>query len=334
MVEVVDETDDAVSIALAVPDHLVSRFRYHPGQFLTIKIPTDRPGGAARCYSLSSSPHFENDLIVTVKRTPGGYASNWLCDNARPGLSLTVMTPSGNFTPKSLDGDLLLVGAGSGITPLISIAKSALVGGTATVYLLYANRDRRSTIFGTELHDMVTEFPTRFTVEHWFESDQGLPTAEGLMRSLELFSAYDAYLCGPAPFMEAARSALHGIGLPDAHVHVERYRSLSGDPFADVIIPSDTSAETVSATVELAGRRIELDWPRDTKLLDVLLSKGYDAPFSCREGECSACACTVRSGEVSMLKNDTLVDADLSLGLTLACQSVPVSESVEIAFDQ
>lgn len=335
IVEVVDETADSVSIAFDVPEHLVSKFRYEPGQFLTLKIPSERPGGAARCYSLCSSPHFENDLIITVKRTPGGYASNWLCDNAKSGLRLTVLTPGGHFTPKTLDGDLLLVGAGSGITPLMSIAKSALVGGSGTVYLLYANRDRQSTIFGKDLAEMALEFPTRFTAEHWFEDERGLPTADGLAGSLELFSTYDAYICGPAPFMEAAQEALHSVGVPDAHINIERYKSLSGDPFAEVVIKAPVDGEDVATvSVELGGESVELAWPRQTKLLDLLLSKGYDAPYSCREGECSSCACTVRSGEVKMLKNDTLVDADIALGLTLACQAVPVSDEITIAFDQ
>ncbi|GAB10086.1 3-ketosteroid 9alpha-hydroxylase component KshB [Gordonia araii NBRC 100433] len=335
VVEVVAETPDAVSVVLDVPEQAVSKFRYQPGQFLTVAVPTDREGGAARSYSLSSSPHFENDLIITVKRTPGGYASNWICDNVRPGTTLTVLTPSGHFTPASLDGDILLVGAGSGITPLMSIAKSVMIGGSGTVYLLYANRDRRSTIFGRELAAMTTEFPTRFTVEHWFESERGLPTADGLAKSLELFSAYDAYLCGPAPFMAAAREALLSVGIPDGHIAIEKYRSLQGNPFADVVVHTPADGErTAALTVQMEGRTAELDWPRETKLLDLLLSQGYDAPYSCREGECSSCACTVRSGEVRMLKNDTLVDDDLRAGLTLACQAVPVSDEVTIHFDQ
>ncbi len=335
IVEVVAETDDAVSIVLDVPDRTASKFRYRPGQFLTVKIPTERRCGAARSYSLSSSPHFETDLVITVKRTPGGYASNWLCDHAQPGASLTVLTPSGHFTPPSLDNDILLIGAGSGITPLMSIAKSVLIGGSGTVYLLYANRDAPSTIFGRELAAMLAEFPTRFVVEHWFEDEHGLPTATGMAASLELFSTYDAFLCGPAPFMAVAREALARIGMPDGHITVERYRSLAGDPFADVVVVAPADGEdTATVTVGLDGRKVELVWPRQTTLLDLLLSHGYDAPYSCREGECSSCACTVTSGEVTMLKNDTLVDADLRAGVTLACQAVPVSDEVAIEFDQ
>ncbi|MBF5000510.1 ferredoxin--NADP reductase [Nocardia sp. BSTN01] len=335
VVEVIRETGDAASLVLEVPEALVSKFKYHPGQFLTIRVPSDRTGAVARCYSLSSSPHLDDDLVVTVKRTAGGYASNWLCDNAEVGMRLTVLTPSGVFVPKSLDVDLLLVAAGSGITPMISIAKSTLIGGSGTVYLFYANKDEKSVIFGDELDDIMREFPDRLNVEHWLESERGLPTVNGLIDSLGAYSAYDAFVCGPASFMEVARSALGTIGVPDSRLHIELYRSLSGDPFADIEVAEPTDGETpAGVTVELGGRKIQLRWPRNAKLLDVLLSQGYDAPFSCREGACSACACTVRSGEVKMLRNDTLVDADIRVGLTLACQAVPVSDSIDIAFDQ
>ncbi|QKT08494.1 ferredoxin--NADP reductase [Gordonia sp. X0973] len=335
VVEVVAETADAMSIVFDVPESATAAFRYLPGQFLTIDIPTDRAGGAARSYSLSSSPHFETDLVITVKRTVGGYASNWLCDNIRPGSTLRVLTPAGRFTPPSLDDDVLLIGAGSGITPLMSIAKSVLIGGTGTVYLLYANRDRASTIFGRELTAMAAEFPTRFAVEHWFADERGLPTVDGLAAAVAPFASYDAFLCGPAPFMAAASSALTRVDVPPSHIHVEKYRSLDGNPFAGaVIVPTADGETSAHATVAIDGQLVELEWPRQTKLLDLLLANGYDAPYSCREGECSSCACTVRRGEVRMLRNETLVDADLRAGLTLACQAVPISDEVDIAFDQ
>ncbi|ESV65163.1 3-ketosteroid-9-alpha-hydroxylase reductase subunit [Mycobacteroides abscessus MAB_091912_2446] len=148
VVEIIRETGDAVSLVFEVPDALVDAFRYRPGQFLTLKIPSEQTGSVARCYSLSSSPHLDDDLVVTVKRTDGGYASNWLCDNVGVGDHITVLTPSGVFVPRSLDSDFLLIAAGSGITPMLSIAKSVLLGGAGTVYLFYANRDAQSVIFG------------------------------------------------------------------------------------------------------------------------------------------------------------------------------------------
>ena len=335
VVEVIKETGDAMSLVFEVPENLAYKFRYHPGQFLTVKIPSEQTGSVARCYSLSSSPHLDDDLVVTVKRTAGGYASNWICDNVAVGTRMTVLSPSGVFVPKPLDADVLLIGAGSGVTPMMSIAKSVLIGGAGTVFMIYANRDEASVIFGAELEDMMVEFPDRFTVVHWLESERGLPAHEGLAELLAPYPAYDAFVCGPAPFMDTVKGALAAVGMSDKHVHVELYQSLTGDPFADIVIPDAVAGEIpATAVVEIDGRTVEVDWPRNTPLLDVLLSKGYDAPYSCREGACSACACTIRNGEVRMLRNDTLVDADLAIGLTLACQAVPLTDQVTIAFDQ
>lgn len=333
VVEIIQETGDAVSLVFEVPDNLVDAFRYRPGQFLTLKIPSDQTGSVARCYSLSSSPYLDDDLVVTVKRTEGGYASNWLCDNVSVGDHLTVLAPSGVFVPRTLDGDFLLVAAGSGITPMLSIAKSVLLGGTGTVYLFYANRDEESVIFGAEIDDVVVEFPDRLRVVHWLESERGLPTVEAMTELFAVYGHYTGFICGPAPFMEAARAAVEAVGMPPSHIHMELYQSLSGDPFADIVVPVG-NGDNAQANVEIDGKNLTVEWPKDTPLLDVLLAKGIDAPYSCREGACSACACTVRRGEVRLLRNDTLVDEDIEMGITLACQAVPVSESVDIVFDQ
>ena len=133
---VVEETADARSLVFKVPDGPgapaipAERLRHQPGQFLTLRVPSDRTGSVARCYSLSSSPHLDDHLVITVKRVPGGYASNWICDHVRAGDHLTVLSPSGKFVPRSLHQDLVLVGAGSGATPLMSIVKSTLIGGS------------------------------------------------------------------------------------------------------------------------------------------------------------------------------------------------------------
>ena len=135
--------------------------------------------------------------------------------------------------------------------------------------------------------------------------------------------------------MDVATSALELIGTPPGRIHVERFRSLSGDPFVDIDARSDAEAtEPAGLEIDRGGERTTLRWPRNRTLLDVLLGQGLNAPYSCREGECSACAVRVVDGEVRMIRNQTLVDADIRLGLTLACQALPVSDHVGIAFDQ
>ena len=177
--EVLAETDEARSLVFAVPAGAgipADRLRYAPGQFLTLRVPSDRTGSVARCYSLCSSPFTDDALTVTVKRTADGYASNWLCDHAHPGMRIHVLAPSGTFVPKTLDDDFLLLAAGSGITPVMSICKSALSEGSGQVMLLYANRDDRSVIFGDALRELAAKYPDRLTVVHWLESLQGLPS--------------------------------------------------------------------------------------------------------------------------------------------------------------
>ncbi|WP_006243768.1 ferredoxin--NADP reductase [Mycolicibacterium tusciae] len=339
LTDVVEETPDARSLVFGVPDGRnapdipAEKLRYSPGQFLTLRVPSDRTGSVARCYSLCSSPFTGDPLTVTVKRTVDGYASNWLCDNAHAGMKIHVLAPSGTFVPKTLDTDFLLLGAGSGITPMMSICKSALSEGSGKVVLVYANQDENSVIFGGALRELAAKYPDRLTVVHWLVSVQGLPSAEALAGLAEPYSGHDAYICGPGPFMVAAEEALKTVGAE--RIHIEVFKSLESDPFAAVVIAEDDSDEgPATAIVTLDGEKHEITWPRNAKLLDVLLDKGLDAPFSCREGHCGACAVLKKSGDVVMEVNDVLEQSDLDEGLILGCQARPSSDSVEVTYDE
>ncbi len=335
--EVIAETDEARSLVFAVPDGAdipPERLRYAPGQFLTLRVPSERTGSVARCYSLCGSPFTGDALTVTVKRTADGYASNWLCDHAHPGMRIHVLAPSGNFVPKTLDDDFLLIAAGSGITPIMSICKSALFEGSGQVVLVYANRDDRSVIFGDALRELAAKYPDRLTVVHWLESLQGLPSAAALAKLAAPYSDRQAFICGPGPFMQASRDALESLNVPAHRIHLEVFRSLDTDPFAAVTVEDSGDEPPATAVVQLDGETHTVSWPRHAKLLDVLLDRGLDAPFSCREGHCGACACTLRSGKVTMEVNDVLEQQDLDEGLILACQSRPESDSVEVTYDE
>ncbi|QIK66318.1 ferredoxin--NADP reductase [Nocardioides sp. HDW12B] len=346
VLEVVEETGDARSLVLEAPAGLT----YKPGQFLTLAVPSEQTGVAARCYSLSSAPHETGHLQVTVKRTADGYASNWICDNVRPGTTLTVLPPSGIFTPADLDADLLLFAGGSGITPVMSIVKSALTHGSGHLVLVYANRDESSVIFARELAELSEKYVDRFVLVHWLESLQGLPTADRLRPVAEYFRSYDAFVCGPGPFMGGVVAMLKELGFPRERRHQEKFVSLGGNPFGDAAIsggsgvvdigdpgaeePDPPLRETPARVVgDLDGEEFALDgWDPGTPLLDFLLSQGVGAPYSCREGNCSACACIVTDGEVSMRANDVLDADDLADGIRLACQSLPVSDEVRITY--
>ena len=360
VVDVVEETADAHSISFEVPAGAEEQFAYKPGQFLTLAVPSEQTGVAARCYSLSSSPVGGGPLTITVKRTADGFASNWICDNVRAGDSVRVLPPSGIFTPGSLSADLLLFAAGSGITPVISITRTALQQGTGKIVLFYANRDERSVIFARELTRLAAENPDRLVVVHWLESVQGLPSQDQLTAFASSFTSYDAFVCGPAPFMKMVIAGLKELEFPRERRHQEKFVSLGGNPFGDlhdqevaeheiedaerdedeldeggtvVDDPGDQPQGPVRLEVELDGQDYAFDdWAPGTKLLDHLESKGVKAPYSCREGECSACAIRLLEGEVKMLNNDVLDEEDIADGIRLGCQSVPVTDTVKVTY--
>lgn len=333
VIDVVDETAEARSIIFGVPAGraYADRLRYSPGQFLTLRVPSERTGSVARCYSLCSAPHVDEALAVTVKRTTGGYASHWLCDNAHPGMRIHVLAPSGTFVPKTLNANFLLLAGGSGITPMMSILKSALSQGNGMITLVYANRNQDSVIFAAALRDLAAKHSDRLTVVHWLESVQGLPSVATLARLVESHLERDVFICGPGSFMTAAQRALQSVGVPPDHIHLEVFRSVQSDPFDTASVDDDESAGT--AIVTLDGDTHQMSWPRGAKLLDVLLDKGIDAPFSCREGHCGGCAVVMKSGQVDMEVNDVLESADLDDGLILACQARPRSDRVEVSYD-
>lgn len=325
--EVVRETADAHSLVFEG-----AAMDYRPGQFLTLRIPSDQLP-TARCYSLSSSPHVDELLKVTVKRTAGGYGSNWVCDTVEAGTVLDVLPPAGHFTPKDLSADLLLCAAGSGITPVVSILKSALAQGAGHVALLYANRDEASVIFAQEIASLAAQHPGRLVVLHWLESVQGLPTVPLLRELLRPYPDHEAFVCGPGPFMDAVTASLGELHVPRSRVHLEKFVSLTGDLWSAPVEVVEDGGATSTVRVDLHGQQSELTWPQSRVLLDALLDAGLDAPYSCRQGNCSACACKLVDGEVKMRENNVLEQEDLDEGWILACQSLPLSPTVTVTYD-
>jgi 3-ketosteroid 9alpha-monooxygenase subunit B len=316
--EVITETPDAHSLVLAVPPALAGEFAYRPGQYLTVRVPDDG-GPVARCYSLSSSPHTDTELKITVKRVRDGQASNWICDHVRPGSTLDLAPPAGTFTPASLDEDLLLLAGGSGITPVMAIIKSVLAGGTGRLALVYANRDADSVIFSAELASLTGD---RLEVVHWLDAERGAPTPAGLARLTKAYGDREAFVCGPEPFVVVARQALREAGVPAERVRVERFEleAVAGDGM-------DATAE-----VTLDGRTHRLPWPAGRRLLDVIVAAGLNPPFSCRQGQCGACALRLLDGEVELVNNEVLEEEDFADGYILACQALARTETVRVTY--
>lgn len=332
ILEVTQETADAKSFALEPLDH-PELFSYKAGQFLTFRIPSDWPEGAARSYSLCSSPSRDEPMRVAVKRTLGGYGSNWMCDTLRVGDEIEVLRPAGTFTPRNFDGDFLLLGAGSGITPVLSILKTVLEEGKGRVTLVYANKDDHSVIFAQQLKNEADKYGDRLTVVHWLESLQGVPTDATWKSLLAPFKDRQVFICGPAPFMDLCERTLDELGAPSENVHIEKFTSLTNNPFEESDVAIDESGPMSTVEVTLDGETTTLNWPKSNFLLDVLRDAGLDAPFSCREGACSACACFVLEGEVELAVNEVLDKDDLAEGLILGCQATPLTDFVKVSYD-
>lgn len=327
--EVIRETDDASSLVLDVPPPLAATFAYSPGQFITVRVPSDLTGSVARCYSLCSSPHAGDPPAITVKRTAGGYASNWILDNVTAGTVLDLLPPAGTFCPRSLDGDFLLFAAGSGITPVISILKSVLAAGRGRVALVYANRDEQSVIFSGELRRLAASAGGRLVAMHWLDSLQGTPAAAGIAALARPYAAWEPYICGPDPYLTVVRAALGQLGVPAKRIRAERFLSLAENPFEETRTAGGIAA---TLSVELDGVTRALPWQPGTRMLDVLIAAGLEAPYSCRQGICGACACQLTAGEVEMAHNEVLEEADLADGYILACQAVPLTPEVSISY--
>lgn len=327
---VIDETPDARSLSFDQPSALAPQFHYRPGQFLTLRIPHGE-GHLPRCYSLASCPSADEPLRVTVKRVQGGRASNWICDTLQAGDEIEVMPPAGVFTPKTLEGDFLLLAGGSGITPVFSILRSALAEGDGRICLIYANRDPQSIIFREELRTLASAYPHRLQVIHWLDQVQGVPSVAQLAALATPWRQADCFVCGPELFMDAAVEALRALDIPSAHIHVERFVSLpeEGDPEQPEHAPGGNA---VAVEVELNGAHHTLTCSDQEPILDALLRAGMDAPYSCRAGACATCMCTLVRGKVRHRHNDVLDKNDLAEGWVLACQAIPECGPVRVRF--
>jgi 3-ketosteroid 9alpha-monooxygenase subunit B len=335
---VIQETADSSSFVLEFPPEDRTLRDYRPGQYLTVKVPSERTGSVARCYSLASSPYDDDELVITVKRTALGYASNWLCDNVTAGTTLTVLPPGGRFSPASLDASLLLFAGGSGITPIFSILRSALSQGTGQITVFYANRDEGSVIFVDELRTLESAHRGRLDVIHWLESEHGVPNTGVIARVADDRLERDAFICGPTPFMDCVTSGLESAGMPSSRMHKEVYLSLSSNPFDQRTEPAasvmeEPETDSVQAEVVVDGEAHAVHWPRTTSLVDTMLARGIEVPYMCRDGECGSCQATVECGSVRMLRNHILDEDDLADGYILACQALPDGDdSIRIVF--
>ncbi|UOG73491.1 ferredoxin--NADP reductase [Hymenobacter tibetensis] len=360
VVEITKETDDAVTLHLEHPNRqpLASK----AGQFLTLILPCG-PGGKKerRAYSLSSTPSEAPRLSVTVKRVTGGLVSNYLLDTVRVGQQLEVMAPLGNFVletnPRSARS-LVLVGAGSGITPLMSMLKAVLrEEPQSQVLLVYGNRNEQSVIFREQLRRLESQYASRLQVEHVYSQPTG-PTAAHqhvgrlnrttLLRILEQRHQFPAaqaeyFLCGPEGMMVEAKAALDLLGVPDSRVRRESFvaaaetqetaaAQLNGH--GDVSVDEDDGQiKTRTVTVNYEGSEYQFEVTPAQTILEAALDQDIDLPYSCQAGLCTACRGKCLTGKVHLDEREGLSDSEMKQGYVLVCVAHPLTSDVTIEID-
>jgi ferredoxin-NADP reductase len=311
---IIRETADTRSYVLDAP------FAYRAGQFITV-----RACGAVRSYSMSSSPDTDGELTTTVKRVPGGLVSNWMHDNLVAGDLIEITRPAGVFCLRDCAGPLVAFCGGSGITPIMSLAKSALAMTGRGVRILCANRDAGSVIFASALAGLAEKYPGRFEISHHLDVERGFVTADLVRGFAGGDSSGDFYLCGPAPFMDLTQRALTAHGVGTGHIFTERF-----EPAAD--LPAGPEQQG-TVTIVLAGQRRTVPQHSGETLLESARRAGLAPPFSCEAGNCATCMARVTEGAAKMRANNALDDDEVADGWVLTCQGEPVTPHVTVVYE-
>jgi len=320
---VVRETADAVSLELAFDGASPT---FHPGQFMTLVVTIDGET-FRRAYSIHTAPH-EGRIAVCVKRVKDGKVSGHLVDHAKEGDILQVLGPSGSFglsPERPTPNRVVLVGGGSGITPLSSIAKTLLATDSASkITLLFGNRTLDDVVFRASLEELATEHPERFELRHVLESPPegwlgsagrlDAETCEKELARIDGLESAEIFLCGPAGMMDAARAALAARGLDETHVHEERFSSPG-----QRVEKSPTTPQPI--VMKKNGKVLSVIANPGQTLLEAGLAANVEMPFSCAMGGCAACKVKLVSGEVASEEPNCLTKQERAEGWVLACVS-------------
>jgi 3-ketosteroid 9alpha-monooxygenase subunit B len=334
--DVVRETADAHSFIFEIPSELAALFQYKSGQFFTFEIPWEG-FQIKRCYSLSSATCWGEKPKVTVKRIDDGRMSNWMNENLKPGDRIRVMPPAGSFVLHDRSGPrrpLTLFGGGSGITPVISLLKQALLETERPIKMIYANRDLDSIIFRAELEAIADQFGSRLQVVHHLDSEAGFLTASSIAQHIEGRNDSDFYICGPTPFMETIEGVLKETLLAGGEIHVERFISaVDPDREHESVEEPESSGTPDKVTVLLGGASHKIEYREGETILQAAIRAGLDVPYSCQDGYCSCCMAKLREGEVYMASREALTDAEISDGWVLTCQAKPTTQACEVEYE-
>ena len=334
--------DDAVAVTFAVPDPLADTYRFRAGQYLTLRLQTP-DGEQRRSYSICAPEGAAPRIGVRLVDT--GLFSDWLVHGLAAGDEVEVGPPEGRFCPEPAAGQHHVgVAAGSGITPVLSIAATVLASHPRNqVTLLYGNRRTDTVMFGEDLADLKDRYLGRLQLAHVLSREP---------REVEIFGGrLDAaklralcaglvpvpnvdhwWLCGPYGMVTDAQEVLGELGVPRERVHRELFY-VDAPPPEPVRVDDTSLDEGVAGSVVLHGRSTDVTFPGRLTVLDAAQRVRSDLPFACRGGVCGTCRARVTEGEVTMARNFALEPEEVDAGFVLTCQSTAVAGPLAVTYD-
>ena len=355
-------TGDAVEVAFAVPEALVGAYDYLPGQYVALRT-TLAGEELRRSYSICAEPK-PGEIRIAIKRDLGGRFSTWANESLRAGDTLEVMSPAGGFISRhpmnglNHPGDIdvtaenvfVAIAAGSGITPVIAIARTVLAASESVRFdLVYANKAAMDVMFLEELADLKDRYPSRFAVHHVLSREQrisplltGRIDAEKLTALIESVlpaqSVDEWFLCGPFDLVQLCRDTLSARGVDAEKVRFELFatgRPARPEGSAGRPVVADPDAENFSITFRLDGLQGKVASPTHAResILNAALRVRPDVPFACAGGVCGTCRAKLVAGTVDMEENYALESDEVEKGYILTCQSRPTSPGVTVDYD-
>ncbi|MEV5413103.1 1,2-phenylacetyl-CoA epoxidase subunit PaaE [Thermopolyspora sp. NPDC052614] len=334
-------TDDSAAVTFDVPAHLAGEYAFAAGQALTLRRFID---GEEHRRSYSICAPAGSRPRIGVREIPGGLFSSWLVRQVRPGAEIDVLPPTGSLrADPAVPARHLMIAAGSGITPMISIAATVLRNSGTHVRLLYGNRTSKTVMFAEELGDLKNRYLSRLQIVHVLSREprdvelfSGRLDAARLRRLLTTLTPVDdvdhVWLCGPLRMVTDARDVLADLGVPREKVHVELFHVDEPPPEPRRDAPAVTG-ETSDVTIILDGRKSTATVPRHRPILDSAQATRADLPYACKGGVCGTCRARVTDGKVEMARNYALEPSEVAAGFVLTCQSRPVTASVTLDYD-
>lgn len=336
--EITPVTHDAVKVTFDIPSEWKEQFQFEPGQYVNVVVPINGTN-ERRSYSICSMT--DEPLAIGVKKIKDGLVSGYFNDLKNAGQEIEVSFPMGNFTLPSASGNYVAFVGGSGITPVLSIAKKLNQTENAKLHLFYGNRDENSIMFKTELEQLDAN---KIATTHIFSEKEvkgykfGMLTQEMIVNlikeDLSILKADHFYLCGPEQVIINAQEALKTFGVAEEKLKYELFTA--PEKLAPTKVEVENKFEGISkVTVILDDEEEEFNLSSNgATILEECESHGIDAPYSCRGAICCTCRAKVLEGKVTMDKNYTLTDKELEEGYILTCQAHPNSEEVTISYDE